>query len=33
MIARADDVVLTSDAGDIKHLLGSSGIGAQIRAV
>jgi hypothetical protein len=33
MIARADDVVLTRDAGDIKHLLDSSGIGAQIRAV
>ena len=33
MLARADDVVLTSDAGDIKHLLDTTGTGAEIRAV
>ncbi len=33
MLARADDVILSSDGGDIKHLLDATSTGAQIRAV
>ncbi|MDQ6730336.1 MAG: hypothetical protein M3022_08535 [Actinomycetota bacterium] len=33
LLAGADDVVLTSDAGDIEHLLDNTGTGAGIRAV
>jgi uncharacterized protein YaiI (UPF0178 family) len=33
LLADADDVVLTSDAGDIEHLLDNTGTGAGIRAV